>query len=213
MTLRAVFFKSLIQRIKLFTSLNSLYSMTCVETFLHSLGFVSATSVAMVTTVVQEVSSGAALTRCCCCCCSCSLWLYNICMNVKLYKSHRVNNKKRYWSIYTGVFMTSHSISIIINMEPPPILQLQQLLLFWEGSLHILKCVSLLKFIPDVLDVVEVRALCGPVKFCHTKLTQPCLYGPCFVHWGRVLLEQKRAFPKLLPQSWKHRILQNVLVS
>ncbi|CAB1414892.1 unnamed protein product [Pleuronectes platessa] len=66
------------------------------------------------------------------------------------------------------------------------------------------------KVIQEVLDVVEVRALCGPVKFFHTKLTQPCLYGPCFVHWSRVVLEQKRGFPKRFPQSWKHGIDQNV---
>ena len=29
-----------------------------------------------------------------------------------------------------------------------------------------------------------------------------CLYGP-----GIVMLKQERAFPKLLPQSWKHRII------
>ncbi|MCI4393571.1 hypothetical protein PGIGA_G00158990 [Pangasianodon gigas] len=45
------------------------------------------------------------------------------------------------------------------------------------------------EFIPKVFDEVEVRALCGPVKFFHTKLIQPCLYGPCFVHWGTVMLE------------------------
>jgi len=29
--------------------------------------------------------------------------------------------------------------------------------------------------------------------------------------WGTVMLEQKRAFPKLFPQSWKHRIVQHVM--
>ncbi|KAF3706979.1 hypothetical protein EXN66_Car000151 [Channa argus] len=29
---------------------------------------------------------------------------------------------------------------------------------------------------------VEVRTLCRPVKFFHTKPTHPSLYGPCFVH-------------------------------
>ena len=62
---------------------------------------------------------------------------------------------------------------------------------------------------PKVFDGVEVRVLCRPVKVFHTKLTQP---WPCFMHWGSVMLEQKRAFPKLFPQSWKHRIYQHVLV-
>jgi len=30
---------------------------------------------------------------------------------------------------------------------------------------------------PMVFYQVEVRALLGPVKFFHTKLIQPCLYG------------------------------------
>ena len=44
-------------------------------------------------------------------------------------------------------------------------------------------------------------------KFFHTDLDKPFLYGPRFVHGGIVMLKQKRAFPKLLPQSWKHRIV------
>ncbi|KAK3533131.1 hypothetical protein QTP70_008806 [Hemibagrus guttatus] len=59
---------------------------------------------------------------------------------------------------------------------------------------------------------VEVRTLCRPVKFLHTKLNHPCLYGPCFVHWCAVMLEQEVAIPKLFPQSWEHEIVQNVLV-
>jgi len=53
---------------------------------------------------------------------------------------------------------------------------------------------------------------CRPVKLLHTKLAHPCLYGPCFVHWCAVMLEQEGAFPKLLPQSWEDEIVQNVLV-
>jgi hypothetical protein len=55
---------------------------------------------------------------------------------------------------------------------------------------------SAFQFIPKVFDGVEVRALCRPVKFFHTNLNQSFLYG--FV---------ERAFPKLLPQKWKHRIV------
>ncbi|KAK3513131.1 hypothetical protein QTP70_003769 [Hemibagrus guttatus] len=58
---------------------------------------------------------------------------------------------------------------------------------------------------------VEVRTLCRTVKFLHTKLTHPCLYGPCFVHWCAVMLEQEGVIPKLFPQSWEHEIVQNVL--
>ena len=63
------------------------------------------------------------------------------------------------------------------------------------------------QFIPKVFDGVEVRALCRPVKFFHTDLDKPLPYGSRFVHRGIVMLKQKRAFPKLLPQSWKHRIV------
>ena len=66
---------------------------------------------------------------------------------------------------------------------------------------------SAFQFIPKVFNVVVVRALCRPVKFFHTDLTKPFLYGPGFVHRGIVMLKQERAFPKLLPQSSKHRIV------
>ena len=55
---------------------------------------------------------------------------------------------------------------------------------------------SAFQFIQKVFDGVEVRALCRPVKFFHTDLNKPFLYGPRIV-----LLKQERAFPKLLPQS------------
>ena len=50
---------------------------------------------------------------------------------------------------------------------------------------------------PKVFEEVEVRALCRPVKFFHTNLNKPFLYGPRFVHRGIVMLKQERAFPKL----------------
>jgi hypothetical protein len=50
------------------------------------------------------------------------------------------------------------------------------------------------------------------VKFFHTDLDKPFLYGHHFVHGGIVMMKQERAFPKLLPQSWKHRIVENVIV-
>ena len=62
------------------------------------------------------------------------------------------------------------------------------------------------QFIPKMFKV-EVRATCKPVKFFHTDLDKPFLYGPRFVHVGIVMLKQKRAFPILLPQRWKHRII------
>jgi hypothetical protein len=57
-----------------------------------------------------------------------------------------------------------------------------------------------------VFDAVEVRALCRPVKFFHTDLDKHFMHGTHFVHGGIVMLKQERAFPKLLPQSWKHKI-------
>ena len=38
-------------------------------------------------------------------------------------------------------------------------------------------------------------------------LDKQFLYGPCFVHVGIVMLKQERAFPKMLSQSWKCRIV------
>jgi hypothetical protein len=51
---------------------------------------------------------------------------------------------------------------------------------------------------------LSVRALFRPVKFFHTDLNKPFLYGPRFVQGDMVMLKQEWAFPKLLPQSWKH---------
>ena len=51
------------------------------------------------------------------------------------------------------------------------------------------------QFITKVFDGVKVRALCRPVKFFHTDLDKPFLYGPCFAHMGIVMLKQERAFP------------------
>jgi hypothetical protein len=56
-------------------------------------------------------------------------------------------------------------------------------------------------------DRVEIRALCKLVKFFHTDLDKLFLYGPCFVHRGIVMLKPEKAFPKLLPQTWKHRMV------
>ena len=63
------------------------------------------------------------------------------------------------------------------------------------------------QFIPKVFDGVEVRALGRPVKFFHTNLDKTFLFRPRFVPGGIVVQKQERAFPKLLPQSWKQRIV------
>ena len=42
------------------------------------------------------------------------------------------------------------------------------------------------QFIPKVLDRVEVRALCRPVKFFQSKLGKLFLYGDGFVYRGHV---------------------------
>lgn len=52
----------------------------------------------------------------------------------------------------------------------------------------------------------------GQGRFFHTELTQPCLYGTSFADLCIVMLEQKRALSKLFPQSWKHKIVQKVLL-
>lgn len=82
------------------------------------------------------------------------------------------------------------------------LVQLQQLPLSWEGFLQDFKVSvemfarssrraflrsdtnvghsqSLFSFIPTVSDGVEIRALCGSIKFFHTKLIQHFLFGPC----------------------------------
>ena len=48
---------------------------------------------------------------------------------------------------------------------------------------------------------------CRSVNFFHTDLDKPFLCGPRFVHGGIIMLKQERAFHKLLPQGWKHRIV------
>ena len=72
---------------------------------------------------------------------------------------------------------------------------------------------SAFQFIPKVLDVVEVRALCRPVKF-NTDLDKPILYGPHFVHGVIVKLKQERAFPKLATklEAQNHLECQNMLL-
>lgn len=64
------------------------------------------------------------------------------------------------------------------------------------------------QFIPKEFDGVKVRVLRGAGKF-NIKFTQPCLYEPFFVHWSTV---NRKGFLQLSPQSWKHRIVQNVLL-
>ena len=63
------------------------------------------------------------------------------------------------------------------------------------------------QFIPKVFDGVKVRPPCRPVKFFQIDLDELFLYGPHVVNMGIVMLKQERDFPKLLPQSWKHRIV------
>ena len=65
---------------------------------------------------------------------------------------------------------------------------------------------SAFQWIPKVTDGVEFRGLCRPVKFFHTALDSPVLYGPRFVQMGLVMLQQEMALPKLFP-GWKDRII------
>lgn len=50
------------------------------------------------------------------------------------------------------------------------------------------------------------------VKFFYTKLSHPCLYGHCFVHWCALVLEQEWAIPKQFPQCRENKIVQNASV-
>jgi len=59
--------------------------------------------------------------------------------------------------------------------------------------------------LPKVFGV-EVRALCRPVKFFHTDLDTPFLYGLRFVHGDMVMLKQERAFPKLFATKLEAQI-------
>ena len=68
------------------------------------------------------------------------------------------------------------------------------------------------QFIPKMFGGVEVKALCRPDKFFHTDLDKAFLYGPQFVQGGIAMLKLEMAFPKLLSQSWKNRIVYNVIV-
>lgn len=63
-----------------------------------------------------------------------------------------------------------------------------------EGLAHSLQC----KHGKGVL-LVEVRKLCGSVKFFHTSFTQPCLHGPSPVHWCTIMLKQEGTIPLFPP--------------
>jgi len=66
--------------------------------------------------------------------------------------------------------------------------------------------------LPKVFGV-EVRALCRPVKFFHTDLDTPFLYGLHFVHGDMVMLKQERAFPQtVFHKVGSTDIIWNVIV-
>jgi hypothetical protein len=58
-----------------------------------------------------------------------------------------------------------------------------------------------------VFDGVEVRDLWRPVKFFHTDLDKPFLYGSRFVHRGIVMMKQGRAFPNKVGSTESSRML------
>lgn len=67
---------------------------------------------------------------------------------------------------------------------------------------------STFQIIPRVFGRLGVRPLwLRPLEFLHTKLIKRCLYEAGFVHKGTVMLQQKRTYPKLVPQGWKYRIV------
>ncbi len=96
--------------------------------------------------------------------------------------------------------MTLHSKYTDVNMKLIP------LSLFWEVSAGNFAHSSSRVFVRSGTDVGREglahnlhssSSLKCQVKFFPTKLIQPCLYGPCLLHWGTVMLEYKRDFPKL----------------
>lgn len=46
------------------------------------------------------------------------------------------------------------------------------------------------QFILNMFSWDEVRALCRPLAFLHTKFSKLSLYGACFVHRGITMLER-----------------------
>lgn len=58
-----------------------------------------------------------------------------------------------------------------------------------------------------VFQIVAVRALYRLLEILHINLIMPHIYGAGFICRETVVLEQKRAYPKLLPQGWKHIIV------
>jgi hypothetical protein len=62
-----------------------------------------------------------------------------------------------------------------------------------------------------VFDGVEFRVLCRPVKFFHTDLDKPFLYGPHFELEGIVMLKQE--LPQTVATNLDQRIIQNVIVA
>jgi hypothetical protein len=137
-------------------------------------------------------------------------------------------------SMWTPAHQTSHSKIMVINMPPTPYAAITGSTLLgrlstqcWNiaagtcfhsatrtlvrsgtdvGWLGLARSLEF-QFIPKVFDGIEVRALCRTLNFSHTDLDKPFLYGPLFVHSVIVMLKQEMAFPKLLPQSWKHRLI------
>ena len=69
---------------------------------------------------------------------------------------------------------------------------------------------SAFQFIPKSFDGVEVRALCRPVKFFHTNLNKPFLYGPRFVHCQHCHAETGKGFPQTVATNLEE---QNCLES
>ena len=80
---------------------------------------------------------------------------------------------------------TAHRLWEFLTILPEVHLWGHTLMLDWKAWLSI----------SALVHQVEVRTLCRPVEFIHTH---PCRYGPCFVHWCTVMLEQEVAIPKKL---------------
>ncbi len=63
------------------------------------------------------------------------------------------------------------------------------------------------QFIPKVLDGVEVRALCRPVKFSLTELRKPFLYGPHCVQGRNVMLKLEKGLIQTVTRKLKYNCM------
>lgn len=117
------------------------------------------------------------------------------------------------WACWTSYSKTM-GITIEFPHQAPNSLHSSRKILelsLWNLGLFSLRSPALqstFQIIPRVFGRLGVRPLwLRPLEFLHTNLIKRCLYEAGFVHKGTVMLQQKRTYPKLVPQGWKYRIV------